>query len=145
MKELTDEISEPPAATCTEVNDDEDGNIWNLHDQMVNEQQCSRRTTARDEFGYPVELRQYLATPTSSRTVNPLEDWELLRSQYPTLYKIAMKYLSILATSVPCERLFSRAGNILRKARNRLSGIHMDQLLFLSNVDEGLWFEEYVG
>ena len=33
---------------------------------------------------------------------------------------MAQNYLSIQASSVPCEQLFSLAGNILSKKRNRL-------------------------
>lgn len=41
---------------------------------------------------------------------NPLEVWEVLKSMYPNLYIIAKEKLSIIATSVPAERLFSKAG-----------------------------------
>jgi len=33
---------------------------------------------------------------------------------------MAQNYLSIQATSVPCEQLFSLAGNVVSKKRNRL-------------------------
>ena len=53
---------------------------------------------------------------------------------YPTLYPIAMQHLSVVATSVPSERLFSKAGNICVHDRNRLSSKHLQQLLFLNSL-----------
>lgn len=52
--------------------------------------------------------------------------------QYTTLSVIAEKYLTIVEMSVPSERLFSRAGNILTDSRNRLSADHLQELLFLN-------------
>lgn len=59
--------------------------------------------------------------------------------EYPNLYEIAIKYLSIVGTSVPSERLFSKAGNILTEKRSRLSGTRLSKLIFLSSLDEIYW------
>jgi len=53
--------------------------------------------------------------------------------------KIAMKYLVIPATSVPTERLFSKAGATVTKSRNRLSGGTLTKLLFLQSLDNKYW------
>ncbi|KAF0762274.1 zinc finger BED domain-containing protein 4-like [Aphis craccivora] len=45
------------------------------------------------------------------------------QSVYPNLYQIARQKLSIVSTSVPSERLYSKTGQIISKARNRLTGI----------------------
>jgi len=50
---------------------------------------------------------------------------------YP-LFEIAMKYSIIPATSVPSERVFSKAGEILNAKRNRLNAKHLDILIFLN-------------
>jgi len=52
------------------------------------------------------------------RRENPIRYWLKLTSVYPTLSIIARKYLAVVGTSVPSERLFSRAGNILTDSRN---------------------------
>lgn len=52
---------------------------------------------------------------------------------------MALKHLSVMATSAPAERLFSKAGNILRKTRNRILGKRLPKLLFLNSLTEDLW------
>jgi len=58
--------------------------------------------------------------------------WEKEGSAYPKLQKIAPKYLILQGTSVPSERVFSKAGNIITKKRNRLEGENASSLIFLS-------------
>jgi len=55
------------------------------------------------------------------------------------LKNIALKYLSVIATSVPSERLFSRAENIMTEPRNRITGEHLQQLLFLNSLSVEDW------
>ena len=40
---------------------------------------------------------------------------------YPTIFKIAMDYLPVQASSVPCERVFSSSGETDTKKRNRIA------------------------
>lgn len=47
------------------------------------------------------------------------------------LREIANKYLCIPATSVPSERIFSKAGDIMTTKRNRLKDKYLNILLFL--------------
>ncbi|XP_076545901.1 uncharacterized protein LOC143305601 [Osmia lignaria lignaria] len=80
-----------------------------------------------DEEALNLELRQYINLPVISRYENSLKHWEIVKSAYPSLCKLAMKYLSVVATSVPSERLFSRARTIKAENRSRLSGEHLNQ------------------
>lgn len=59
-----------------------------------------------------------------------------MASMYPNLHKIARQKIGIIATSVPSERLFSKAGATLSKTRNRLQGKRMSKLVFMSSLEE---------
>ena len=51
---------------------------------------------------------------------DPLIWWNKNRETFPILSKMARKYLCVMATSVPSERLFSAAGSIVSARRNTL-------------------------
>ena len=59
-----------------------------------------------------------------------LKWWATNKVQFPSLAKLARKYLSAPPTSVPSERLFSTAGDLHDEKRNRLSPQHAEKLLF---------------
>lgn len=61
----------------------------------------------------------YLATPVTSLKQDPIETWEVTKSVYPLIYMEVQKIFCIVATSVPSERLFLKAGATLSKERNR--------------------------
>lgn len=71
---------------------------------------------------------------------NPLEAWDVIRSMHPNLLEIAREKLSIIATSVPSERLFSKTGQILNEKRNRLTGKRLNKLVFMSSLNQEDWF-----
>ncbi|ESN92828.1 hypothetical protein HELRODRAFT_153206, partial [Helobdella robusta] len=52
-------------------------------------------------------------------------------SRFPTIAKVARKYLAIPATSAPSEQIFSMSGQIINERRNRLKPEHVEQLVFL--------------
>lgn len=71
--------------------------MWTVHDSLID-----LSASSLDECGaMNLELRQYLNQPPISRDKNPFEYWQTLKSAYPTLFTIAMRYLSVVATSVP--------------------------------------------
>ncbi|GES94450.1 zinc finger BED domain-containing protein 4-like [Rhizophagus clarus] len=80
------------------------------------------------------ELTRYLdnfRTPQASPNTDIFKWWIDNREKFPTLFKVARKYLGILATSVPSERLFSDAGNQITSERNRLKAETVNEILFL--------------
>lgn len=86
------------------------------------------------------QLYDYLAKPVVDINTSPLDTWEIIKTMYPNLYKIARQKLGILATSVPAERLFSKTGATLSKTRNRLIGKRMSKLVFMNSLSEEDWF-----
>lgn len=84
-----------------------------------------------------VELQKYINEPIIKRSEDPLLWWHTRRCVYPILYKYMLKRLNLVATSVPCERIFSKAGLIQSEKRTRLSSTKVSQLLFIgSNLKE---------
>ena len=52
--------------------------------------------------------------------------------RFPTIAKVAKRYLCIPATSVPAERVFSTAGLIINEKRSSLLPENSDMLIFLN-------------
>lgn len=63
-------------------------------------------------------MRQYLELPYLPRNQNPLDFWDKHTNILPELYELHLKYLCIPATSVPSERVFSKAGQLTNVRRN---------------------------
>lgn len=53
------------------------------------------------------------------------------RVTFPTLFLMAMDYLPIQASAVPCERVFSSSAETDTKRRNRISPLTMEALQML--------------
>lgn len=67
----------------------------------------------------------------------PLEWWRKHKFTYPYLAKLLKRYGNIMATSVPCERIFSKTGLIINDRRTRLTTSKVNQLVSLNvNLDE---------
>ena len=70
--------------------------------------------------------------PTINRSADPLIFWLKNKNNFGHLYDYAIKYLTAIATSVPSERVFSKAGHVLNKRRANLTGKHAEDLIFLN-------------
>ncbi|KAF9408106.1 hypothetical protein HW555_012080 [Spodoptera exigua] len=68
-----------------------------------------------------VEVQRYHDDKIIPRNECPLKRWREHKLVYTTLYKIAASKLNAMASSVPCERVFSAAGNILNERRTSAS------------------------
>ncbi len=66
------------------------------------------------------------------RSEDPLLWWEKNEIAFPVLSKVAKRYLGTVTTSVPAERLFSKAGETISQRRNRLKAKNVNMLLFLN-------------
>jgi len=81
--------------------------------------------TVEDEF------QRYLNSKRAPKTIGILAWWQSQQSIYPTLFRAAMDYLPIQASAVPCERVFSSAGETATKRRNRMKPELMEALQML--------------
>ncbi|TGZ52232.1 Uncharacterized protein DBV15_11495 [Temnothorax longispinosus] len=116
-------------------------NVWAFHDSLVDS--CTPFTPSVDEpGGVNLELQQYLNQPPILRNQDPFKHWQTLKPAYPTLFTVAMRYLSVVATSVPSERMFSKAGIVKSDLRSRLSGKRLNSLLFLGSLSEESWGQD---
>lgn len=77
------------------------------------------------------EIASYFLMPVARENKNPLDWWRAKQEIFPILSLIAQKYLSIPATSVASERLFSDAGNHITAKRNSLSPGLLGKMVFL--------------
>ncbi|GLB43472.1 putative protein dimerization activity [Lyophyllum shimeji] len=78
------------------------------------------------------ELNLYLSTPAEN-VGDAIQWWYEKRLVYPRLSRMALDYLSIPATSVDVERVFSRGRLILSHTRSRLSALSTRALLCLGS------------
>ncbi|VVC36953.1 Ribonuclease H-like domain,Zinc finger C2H2-type,HAT, C-terminal dimerisation domain,Zinc finger, BED- [Cinara cedri] len=113
--------------------------LWNNDEKIIQQSSHSRERATRKEIGYPSELNLYLKSAVGRLTDNQLFLWNDMSTVYPILSKVALKYLSTVATSVPSERLFSKAGLIMSQQRSRLTIKKLNMQLFLQSVDESFW------
>lgn len=107
-------------------------NVWDLHDQL-------QRSKTRDQLSEDIELEQYLDLEEIQRFDDPLDYWLGVKKTFPNLSIMALNYLSLLATSIPSERLFSTAGKIRTETRNKLLPKHVNMLVFLSSRPDKDW------
>ncbi|KAL3967060.1 chromosome alignment-maintaining phosphoprotein 1 [Sarotherodon galilaeus] len=85
-------------------------NLWRRLDESIRQTQTQNVTADAN-----IEAQRYMMEPNIGRLEDPLKYWERQKYVYPHLYKLALTYLCTPASSVPCERVFSKAGNIVQK------------------------------
>jgi hypothetical protein len=78
------------------------------------------------------EVLKYLKMNNNPEPRDPLAWWESVgKEMFPSIYVVAMKYLILPGTSVPSERVFSAAGNIITKKQSVLGDKMAADLIFL--------------
>jgi hypothetical protein len=66
----------------------------------------------------------------------PLVWWSENATNYPDIWKLAVRILHIPATSAPAERVFSVASNVISNKRARLTPDNANLLIFLHDNAE---------
>ncbi|XP_071845742.1 E3 SUMO-protein ligase ZBED1-like [Apostichopus japonicus] len=76
------------------------------------------------------ELAHYIGLPTPSHNSNPNLWWKQYHTNFPILSTLAQRYLGTPSTSVPSERIFSTAGNIVNSKRSCFLPANVNILVF---------------
>lgn len=135
MKSMGVRVVQEKRASMPKSADPEAFSLWRSHDELV------ARTTdeaTTDEY-LSHELRKYLKEQPIPRHDDPLKHWKSLRPAFLTLYELAIRYISIISTSVQSARVFSEAGHPKTLERNRLTGEHVNRLIFLGDLPREEW------
>lgn len=132
-KEIMETEPEVPAEEAEPIEDVHPAgrrrvNIWAGHDSGL-EVAGPRMTGSMAED----KNNEYFERSLLPRHADPVKWWANQgRMLYPILSRLAFKYLSVPGTSVPSERTFSAAGNIITKKRNRLTDENAKMLIFIN-------------
>ncbi|XP_046405071.1 zinc finger BED domain-containing protein 4-like [Ischnura elegans] len=119
---------EEPRLNSTSSVEPSTSSIWEDFDNTMEEFFLTRNSTAAGI----IEFEKYMREDIIKRTENPLAWWVDRKTLYPHLFDIMYSRLAIPATSVPCERIFSKSGQILSEKRNRLSSKRVSEIMFLN-------------
>lgn len=77
------------------------------------------------------EVASYQAASGITVDGDPLTWWKSNECKYPHIAKMARCYLAVPGSSVPSERVFSTAGDIVTAKRSTLSPDNVDILVLL--------------
>lgn len=114
--------------TPTASGNEQGFSIWSSIDSKVSQIQPSGTNTSRAI----IEVQRYLEDDIQNRNTDALKWWMDNKHNYPYLSQLARRTLCCLGTSVPCERVFSKAGLLISDRRSRLSSKKVEMLLFLN-------------
>ncbi|XP_053203294.1 zinc finger BED domain-containing protein 4-like [Panonychus citri] len=119
-------LSDVPLTQSIETEGDSDP-LWVLH--------AKRCQQLVDNHGALASgFKHYLSSPTLELNGDPLDFWRKNKESNHALHNLALKHLSPPATSVPCERLFSKSGTIINEKKSRLKPKNVEMLCFLYSL-----------
>lgn len=140
VKNLVAEIigKENPIETILEQNNvpqpHDDVNPWSIFDRLLGQPTGQGTPLSRAIK----EVDMYLSDERLPRKNSaghwncPLEWWRNHRAVYPHMAKLYIRQCNIVATSVPCERMFSKSGLIINQRRTRLTTKKVEKIMFLN-------------
>jgi hypothetical protein len=92
----------------------------------------SSRLSDAEEEKLSVEIASYLsAVPTAAEADDALLFWKSRTPYYPTLHRLASRFLSVSATNFPVESMFSTTGLTINSRRMRLAPHKLNYCTFL--------------
>lgn len=131
---VSEQIAEKSADTVhlqvnlTPTTSDENAlSVWETFDAVAAAHQPQGTVSSKAD----AEVQRYLDDDLLPRHMDPLKWWLEHAVLYPNLSNIVQQKYCALGTSVPCERLFSKAGIFLNERRSSLSSNKVKQLVSL--------------
>lgn len=108
----------PATTSCSPAGAAAKGGIWMEFDSQVLASQ-QHRTTGTDSL---IEMRRYTEEKPIPRDQDPLLWWKKNEATFPSLSKLARKHLGVIGSSVPSERIFSKARQLVSDRRSAIKG-----------------------
>lgn len=112
-----------PSLQTEETDTDYTNEFWFPHHQLV-----SRN-----------ELTRYLEQPLEQRSCNPIGFWEERRSCMSTLSKVALKYLCLVGSSLPSEKLTDILNVQVSNEDNDMIEQRIVERVFLNRLQDKYW------
>ena len=129
----SEEVVQGPQPAKVRRGDESASKLWDCFDEMLETEtvavSTSRSVSIQDSIND--ELSTFLGEPLLQRQQDPATWWKVNASRFPVMSKVAQIYLAPPPTSVPSERLFSVAGDIITEHRSRLLPDNAEKLIFL--------------
>lgn len=124
--EITEKDDKMETASESSVESEHDFDFWAPHKTLAH-----KKKRACDDVQPQDELTFYLNSQVLPLKSNVVDAWDDMKTVYPKLYEVSQNYCHLIGTSVPAERLFSKAGSTATLKRNRLTTKRLSKLLFL--------------
>ncbi|CAH2083585.1 unnamed protein product [Euphydryas editha] len=128
-----------PALTASDTNTHTVGielSPWSILSDLIETNKSPRTSTPLSKAIQEVDLyldEDRLPIYNSDGIQNcPLQWWQNHHQKYPHLSKLIRLHGNIVATSVPCERIFSRVGLLISDRRTRLDHNKVAKLMFIN-------------
>ena len=105
--------------------------IWGCFDEMLTTHSSTGSAAISNDADGTAELSQYLSEPLLCHKDDPAMWWQMNRLRFPLLAKLARSFLGAPPTSVPSERLFSTAGDVISDHRSSILPENAEKLIFM--------------
>ncbi|CAH1997729.1 unnamed protein product [Acanthoscelides obtectus] len=112
---------------CSDSESEDELSVWGSFKKTVSSSTKPKATASSQAI---IEVQRYLEEDLLPRNEDPCKWWRDFNHYYPVLSEVIREKFCALATSVPCERLFSKAGLIISERRSRLKAHKARMLVF---------------
>ncbi|XP_060855262.1 E3 SUMO-protein ligase ZBED1-like [Metopolophium dirhodum] len=106
--------------------------LFNYEEQTRIAEKSKNRTVTANSIIY---LKEYMERPNTNNDMDSLIFWNINNDSLGTIPTCAKKILCVPATSVPSERIFSKAGIVVSDRRSRLKAKNLNMLIFINQND----------